>query len=92
MNDRVSQIFLLLGVFSARLKFFLCLFLLLVGELVARLDAVATNLQTLVDFGELTVGVVKAVHTASGGLVIHRVELFVQERVETNLSHFEPLM
>jgi len=92
VNDRVSQILLFLSILCARLQFFLCFLLLLVRELVAGLDPVPTHLKTFVDFRQLAVRVVEAVHAAPSGLVIHRVEFFVQEGVEADLSHFESLM
>lgn len=68
-------------------------FLLLVhGELAASRDTLPAHLEACVGLGDTLLLRVKAVHAAPGGLVIHHVEFFVEEREKVYLTIFHALL
>ena len=85
VDDRVTQILLIFRLFVAGVELILSLLLQIESIVFAAFDAVAAYLQAVVDFFERLLFVVKTMHGASGTLVVHGVEFFVQEGVEFEL-------
>ena len=92
MDDRVTKSRLIFSFFMALIEILLCTFLKVESVLSTALDALPADFQTLVDFIKRLFLVVKTVHRASCAFVVHYVEFFVQERIESNLSFPHPLV
>ena len=87
MDYRVSEVFNVLSLLLAQFHVIFSFFLQCESEFSAPSDALAAHFKAFVhlEHGSLIRGV-KAKHAAASGLVIHYVELLVQEGVEPDLS------
>ena len=59
------------------------------GIIFAAHDSLSADLQTLVNLSHRVVSVVEAVHAATRAFIVHYVELFVKESIETKLPCLE---
>jgi len=86
MNDWVCQILKIFGLVLAIFNFFFGLPLKIKSEVSAALNAFPAKFEARINLSDAPFVAVKAVHAASGGLIVHDVEFFVQKSVELYLS------
>ena len=82
----ISQVLQLLSIFDALLMLILYIILYLLSKIFTSDYAFSTDLQALVNLEHRQTCVVKTVHAASRTLIIHDVELFIEEGEEAELS------
>lgn len=88
MNYGVSQILLVLSLFSAHLKLLICLLLESMSELVAVLDPRSAYLKACIHLRKFAVNIVEAVHGATSRLKVHNVEFLIQKGEKVDLPKF----
>ena len=86
MNNWVAQVGLIFCFFMACAKFLFGIFLEAKGKLPTVLNTLSAHLEALVDLLQWLIVIIKAVHAASGTLVVHDIELLIQECIEYQLS------
>lgn len=92
MNHRICQVLYILSLLLTYLNLRLRILLHLIREISASRYTFTAEFEALVDLAHWSLDGVEAVHAAPGALVVHNVELLVEESVEAYLPVFEPLV
>lgn len=92
VDDRITQILLILGLLMAQVQLILRLLLLIERKVLAALDALPANTKAFIHLAERFVLSIEAMHWAAGTLIINHIKLFVQKCVEVQLPLLHPLI